>query len=38
MVVLKGSGIADISRHLLIMLGLAVIFNGWAIVNYRKTS
>lgn len=36
MVVLKGSGIADISRHIFIVLGFAVVLNGWAVVNYRK--
>jgi ABC-2 type transport system permease protein len=38
MVVLKGSGIADISRHIFAMLGFAVVLNGWAIINYRKRS
>ncbi|MEO5890505.1 MAG: ABC transporter permease [Ferruginibacter sp.] len=36
MIVLKGSGFADIKYHLLSVLGLAVFFNSWAIVNYRK--
>jgi ABC-2 type transport system permease protein len=36
MVILKGSRLPDISRHLLIMTGFAVVLNGWAIVNYRK--
>lgn len=36
MVILKGSRLADISKHLLIMIGFAVVLNGWAIVNYRK--
>lgn len=36
MVILKGSRLADISKHLLIMVGFAVVLNGWAIVNYRK--
>ena len=36
MVVLKGSGIADISRHIFIVLGFAVVLNSWAVVNYRK--
>ena len=36
MVVLKGSGLADITRQLLVMLGFAVVLNGWAVINYRK--
>lgn len=36
MVVLKGSGFADISRQFIIMLVFAVVLNGWAIINYRK--
>lgn len=38
MVILKGSGFQDISKHLLVMVGFAAFFNTWAIVNYRKTS
>lgn len=38
MVVLKGSGFADIKNHLFIMLGFAVFFNGWAVLSYRKRS
>ena len=38
MVVLKGSGFMDIRKHLLTMLGFAVVVNGWAIVSYRKRS
>lgn len=38
MVVLKGSSLADIKNHLLIMAGFAVALNGWAIVSYRKRS
>lgn len=38
MVVLKGSGLADIGRHILIMSGFAVVLNGWAVYNYRKRS
>ena len=38
MVVLKGSGFTDIKYKFLIMTGFAVLFNGWAILNYRKTS
>lgn len=36
MVVLKGSSLADIKNHLLIVFGFAVFFNGWAIISYRK--
>ncbi len=36
MVILKGSGLGDIKRHLLIVLGFAVFLNGWAVVSYRK--
>jgi ABC-2 type transport system permease protein len=35
---LKGSGISDISKHISVMLGFAVVFNTWAILNYKKTS
>jgi ABC-2 type transport system permease protein len=38
MVVLKGSGFADIRNHLLIILGFAIVLNSWAIWNYRKTN
>lgn len=38
MVILKGSGWADIMRHLAAILGFAVVLNSWAIWNYRKTN
>ncbi|WP_199118049.1 ABC transporter permease [Pedobacter sp. ASV28] len=38
MVMLKGSGLADIKYHIFSMLCFAVFFNGWAILNYRKRS
>lgn len=38
MVVLKGSSLGDIKNHLLIMLGFALFFNGWAVISYRKRS
>jgi ABC-2 type transport system permease protein len=38
MIVLKGSDISDISKHISVMLGFAVVFNTWAILNYKKTS
>ncbi len=36
MVVLKGSGLADIKNHLFTVLGFAVFLNGWAVISYRK--
>jgi ABC-2 type transport system permease protein len=36
MVVLKGSGLSDIRNHIFIMLGFAVVFNAWAVLNYHK--
>ncbi|NHA03360.1 ABC transporter permease [Mucilaginibacter sp. HC2] len=38
MVMLKGSGLADIKYQIFALLGFAVVFNGWAILNYRKRS
>jgi ABC-2 type transport system permease protein len=38
MVVLKGSGFEDIKTHFLVTIGFAVLFNTWAILNYKKTS
>lgn len=38
MLVLKGSTVANIVKHILIMIGFAILFNTWAIINYRKTS
>lgn len=38
MVVLKGSGLNDISRHLFTVLGFAVVLNTWAVINYKKRS
>jgi len=38
MVILKGSGLADIKSQMLAIIGFAVFFNGWAILNYRKRS
>jgi len=38
MIVLKGSGFKDISMHLLIVSLFAIGLNGWAVLNYRKTS
>lgn len=36
MVMLKGSGLADIKYQILALIGFAVFFNAWAILNYRK--
>ena len=38
MVVLKGSGLKDISSHLFTMLGFAAVLNTWAVINYKKRS
>ena len=38
MVILKGSGFADIQSHLLIISAFAIILNAWAILNYKKTN
>lgn len=38
MVVLKGSGFKDIKMHFAIMTGFAILFNVWAVLNYKKTS
>ncbi|SMO73355.1 ABC transporter permease [Solitalea koreensis] len=36
MVVLKGSEFNDVKPHLIAILGFAIVFNTWAILNYRK--
>jgi ABC-2 type transport system permease protein len=38
MVVLKGSGIRDILPHIGAVIFFVVLFNAWAILNYKKTS
>lgn len=38
MVILKGSGFSDILPHLASVGVFAVFLNGWAILNYKKTS
>lgn len=38
MVILKGSGLPDVLPHLGIVSLMAVVLNGWAIVNYKKTN
>jgi len=37
-IVLKGSGFRDLQRDFYIIVAFAVVLNGWAILNYRKTS
>lgn len=38
MIVLKGSDFVDIQYHFIIMLAFAMVFNGWAILNFKKSS
>lgn len=38
MIILKGSSFMDIKKHFLIIIGFAIFFNGWAILNYKKTN
>jgi ABC-2 type transport system permease protein len=38
MVVLKGSGFADIGYHLAAMTVIGLLLNTWAVLNYRKTT
>jgi ABC-2 type transport system permease protein len=38
MVVLKGSTFNDVKHHLLIVIIIGIVFNSWAVLNYRKTS
>lgn len=38
LVVLKGSGLADIKYQLFTILGFGVVLNSWAVINYRKRS
>jgi ABC-2 type transport system permease protein len=38
MVIMKGSGFSDISRQFLIIGSMAIFFNTWAIIHYRKRS
>lgn len=37
-IVIKGSGFVDILPELLTVLGFAVFYNTWAVLNYRKTA
>jgi len=38
MVVIKGSGLADIRYHILYVFIIGLVLNTWAIINYRKTT
>lgn len=38
MIVLKGSGFADVKIQFFSVLGLGIFFNTWAVINYRKRS
>ncbi len=38
MVILKGSGFADIQYQLLIIGAFAIVLNTWAVLNYKKTN
>lgn len=38
MVVLKGSGFSDLKVHFITISGMAIFFNTWAVLNYKKTN
>lgn len=38
LVILKGSGFRDIATDLLVIIAIAIVLNGWAVLNYKKTS
>lgn len=38
MIILKGSNFIDIKFHFLVMFCMAIFFNLWALLNYKKTS
>ena len=38
MIILKGSGLKDVLPHMGIVALFAVVLNGWAVLNYKKTS
>jgi ABC-2 type transport system permease protein len=38
MVILKGSGLSDVLPHLGIVMLMALLLNGWAVFNYKKTN
>lgn len=37
LIVLKGSSFADLKWHFLILIFFTILFNGWAVINYKKT-
>lgn len=38
MIILKGSGFSDVKLQFFSVLGLGIVFNTWAVINYRKRS
>ncbi|GBL35363.1 inner membrane transport permease YbhR [Filimonas sp.] len=38
MIMLKGSTLSDVSFHVWSMVGIGLVFNTWAVLNYRKRS
>lgn len=38
MFILKGSGFKNVWPHFAAIIGFAIFFNGWAVLNYRKTN
>lgn len=38
MIMLKGSDLSDVSFHVLAMVGIGIVFNTWAVLNYHKRS
>jgi ABC-2 type transport system permease protein len=38
LIVLKGSGLADVGMELVYLIGFGLVLNAAAILNYRKTS
>lgn len=38
MIVIKGSYLHDILLHIAVVFFMAIVLNGWAIINYRKTA
>ncbi|MEO1050542.1 MAG: ABC transporter permease [Bacteroidota bacterium] len=38
MVIMKGSDFTHVAKHFVIMAAFALVFNTWAIINYRKTT
>lgn len=38
MIVMKGSEFEHVAKHFIVMMGFALVFNTWAVINYRKTT